>query len=57
MYSADTSHNGPDAHVCLAGSEPPFAPCEAGDDLDEECPDCRAPAGVECNWSCSSNWN
>jgi len=28
MYSADTSHNGPDAHVCLAGSEPPFAPAK-----------------------------
>ncbi len=41
--------NGPDAHVCNAGSEPPFA-------LDEDCPDCRAPSGVNCDWSCSSNW-
>lgn len=22
----------------------------------EECPDCKAPAGVECDWACSSNW-
>jgi hypothetical protein len=60
MYSDDTSHdhaddttpetNGPDAHACNAGSEAPFG-------IDEYCPDCRAPAGVECAWSCSSNWN
>lgn len=60
MSSDDTSHdqaddtaaetNGPDAHVCNTGSETPFG-------LDEDCPDCRAPAGVDCDWSCSSNWN
>jgi len=66
MSSDDTSHdqaddttpetsetsetNGPDANVCNAGSETPFG-------LNEHCPDCRARAGVECDWSCSSNWN
>ncbi len=42
--------NGPDAHVCNAGTGTPFG-------LDETCPDCRAPGGVDCDWSCSSNWN
>jgi hypothetical protein len=40
----------PDAHTCPAGSQSPFG-------LDEDCPDCRAPADIECAWSCSSNWN
>lgn len=42
--------NGHDAHVCSAATETPFG-------LGEHCPDCRAPAGVDCAWSCSSNWN
>lgn len=42
--------NGPDAHVCNTRTEAPFG-------LDEPCPDCLAPAGVDCDWSCSSNWN
>jgi len=60
MYSEDTSRDEldrsvcetglPDAHLCNAGAETPFG-------LDEDCPDCRASAGVECDWSCSSNWN
>lgn len=68
MSSDDTSHdqaddttpetNGPDAHVCHAGSETPFALDDAVDEgLAEDCPDCRAAGGVECDWSCSSNWN
>jgi len=67
MCSIDTRHdqadttsetNGPDAHVCNAGSETPFALDDAGDErLAEDCPDCRAAGGVECDWPCSSNWN
>lgn len=27
------------------------------DDAPAECPDCHAPAGTECSWACSSNWD
>lgn len=40
----------PDAHTCPAGTQTPHG-------LDQDCPDCRAPAGVDCAWSCSSTWN
>ncbi len=40
----------PDAHTCLAGTQTPHG-------LEHDCPDCRAPADVDCTWSCSSTWN
>jgi len=40
----------PDAHTCPAGTQTPHG-------LEQDCPDCRAPAGIDCAWSCSSTWN